>query len=236
MKRTVTNFTWISVQLDTQAFSCSICLDFLKEPATLPCGHNYCRSCIQSYWDGQEQSSCPQCRQSFHPRPVLGTNTMLAELVEKLQRVELQQSLKDLMLETDASSKKTQTKRWILRIIQDKETALQKLQQEALSFRRSADEVVKSSDQSFIGLLRELRFVHSEVSREIKALQEKEEAKLKQVHDNLQRDITLMRMTVSELDSLTPGQTLQHCPPLSALDPPGPTHCLWAPWSRRPQL
>uniref|UniRef100_A0A8C6WLK6 RING-type domain-containing protein n=1 Tax=Neogobius melanostomus TaxID=47308 RepID=A0A8C6WLK6_9GOBI len=80
-----------AVQLDTQAFSCSICLDFLKEPATLPCGHNYCRSCIQSYWDVQEQSSCPQCRQSFNPRPVLGTNTMLAELVEQMQRIELQQ-------------------------------------------------------------------------------------------------------------------------------------------------
>uniref|UniRef100_A0A8C6T8F3 Uncharacterized protein n=1 Tax=Neogobius melanostomus TaxID=47308 RepID=A0A8C6T8F3_9GOBI len=139
-------------QLDTQAFSCSICLDFLKEPTTLPCGHNYCRSCIQSYWDKRDESSCPQCRQRFSPRPVLVTNTMLAELVEHVQRIEL--------------------------------------------------------------------FVHSEVSREIRALQEKEEAQLKQLHDQLQRDIALLRITVSELDSLTPGRALQHYPPLSALDPP----------------
>ncbi|XP_075872234.1 tripartite motif-containing protein 16-like [Nelusetta ayraudi] len=87
-----------AAQLDPEIFSCSLCLDLLKDPVTTSCGHSYCRKCLQHHWDAEEERrvySCPQCRRTFKRRPVLERSTLLAALVETLEKTGLQDAPAD---------------------------------------------------------------------------------------------------------------------------------------------
>ncbi|XP_019934606.2 tripartite motif-containing protein 16-like [Paralichthys olivaceus] len=84
--------------MDGKQFCCSICLDILKVPVTIPCGHSYCMSCINAHWNNEDKKgiyTCPQCRQIFTSRPVLMKNTMLAYLVQDLKKTGLQAASAD---------------------------------------------------------------------------------------------------------------------------------------------
>ncbi|KAK2831849.1 hypothetical protein Q7C36_016935 [Tachysurus vachellii] len=87
-----------SISVGQDHFSCPVCLDLLNDPVTTPCGHSFCKVCINAHWDQEDVKgiySCPQCRETFTPRPVLYRNNMLAEVVEKLKKTELQAASPD---------------------------------------------------------------------------------------------------------------------------------------------
>lgn len=74
-------------QLDHDILSCSICLDFLKDPVTIPCGHTFCIDCLKAFWDlarERKHFSCPQCRQTFKSIPYLAKNTVIAALIKEM--------------------------------------------------------------------------------------------------------------------------------------------------------
>lgn len=75
-------------EFDRRTFCCSICVDLLKDPVIIPCGHSYCKDCIKVHWDTEvdgEFYSCPQCRQTFNTRPDLLNSICLAALVDDLR-------------------------------------------------------------------------------------------------------------------------------------------------------
>ncbi|CAL8321280.1 unnamed protein product [Arctogadus glacialis] len=58
--------------------------------------NSYCLDCITGLWDNEEDVySCPQCRQTFEPRPALVKNTVLADVLEDLKRTQLRDAPPD---------------------------------------------------------------------------------------------------------------------------------------------
>ncbi|XP_062399491.1 E3 ubiquitin-protein ligase TRIM16-like isoform X2 [Sardina pilchardus] len=78
---------------EEESFTCPVCLDLLKDPVTIHCGHNFCMRCIKGCWDQEDQKgvySCPLCKHTFTPRPVLYKNPLIAEMVEKFGKTRIQ--------------------------------------------------------------------------------------------------------------------------------------------------
>lgn len=74
--------------------TCSICLEYLTEPVTIECGHNFCRACLTQFCERGEPElgtalPCPQCRAPFQQQ-TLRPNRQLADIVESIKTLRLQ--------------------------------------------------------------------------------------------------------------------------------------------------
>ncbi|XP_075334801.1 E3 ubiquitin-protein ligase TRIM21-like [Odontesthes bonariensis] len=71
--------------LSKEQLLCPICLDVFNQPVSTPCGHNFCRGCIQTYWQGINLPQCPMCKHKFYKRPDLKVNTFISEVASQFK-------------------------------------------------------------------------------------------------------------------------------------------------------
>uniref|UniRef100_A0A8C6UK75 RING-type domain-containing protein n=1 Tax=Neogobius melanostomus TaxID=47308 RepID=A0A8C6UK75_9GOBI len=245
------------------SLTCPICLETLKDPATLPCGHSYCLDCIQTNWDQEVKHSCPQCREIFTPRPVLAKNTVLASLVEELKTTGLiapsadhsyagrklkavssclqlfkrHQLVQIICLlcsmeqhkghdtvssaaERAQRQAQLETKRaLLLQKLQHKETEQERLRQEEQDISRSAQTALQRSGDSFREMVLLLEKRCSEVEQQIRSEEQIQLRQVQELQDQLQRDVTELKRSLSELDTLSltadHNEFLLLCPSLS---------------------
>ncbi|KAM8768133.1 E3 ubiquitin-protein ligase TRIM11-like [Acanthopagrus schlegelii] len=75
-----------SCLLTEDQFLCSICLDVFTHPVTIPCGHNFCKTCITQHWDKNVTCQCPNCKKIFNARPELQVNTFISEMAAQFRQ------------------------------------------------------------------------------------------------------------------------------------------------------
>ncbi|XP_037382604.1 putative tripartite motif-containing protein 61 [Talpa occidentalis] len=67
--------------------SCPVCLDPLRDPVTLDCGHNCCGPCLRQRWQGlQDVLPCPVCQHHCPSRDV-HRNPQLCALTDLLRQL-----------------------------------------------------------------------------------------------------------------------------------------------------
>nr|XP_055027143.1 tripartite motif-containing protein 16-like protein isoform X1 [Misgurnus anguillicaudatus] len=234
---TLTSYT--SILWAEEQFRCSICLDLLKDPVTIPCGHNYCMRCIGCYWNHNEQRGayrCPQCRKSFTSRPVLFTNVLLAEMVQKLKKITKQSDVRcDVCTETcgncqhqDENSVKDkhrnhhtvpdvakmtkiqshlgQMQKNCQQKIQQREQELEKLREAVESHKRSAQTSVEKSEKIFTELISCIERSRSEVTQLIRDQEKTAVSQAEGLLKQLEQEIKDLRRRKAELVKLSQNQ------------------------------
>ncbi|XP_071234290.1 E3 ubiquitin-protein ligase TRIM17-like [Salvelinus alpinus] len=67
-------------------FLCSICLGVFTNPATIPCGHTFCKPCLEDDWNSSgDYAVCSVCNTRFTPTPTIQVNIVLRDLVESFK-------------------------------------------------------------------------------------------------------------------------------------------------------
>ncbi|KAK7020284.1 hypothetical protein VNI00_017736 [Paramarasmius palmivorus] len=64
-----------------EAIMCPICLEDMKDPKLLPCGHSFCEQCV-TQWTNMKKE-CPQCAQAV-TADTLPVNYALRNVVDVL--------------------------------------------------------------------------------------------------------------------------------------------------------
>uniref|UniRef100_A0A8B9JRK8 E3 ubiquitin-protein ligase TRIM39-like n=1 Tax=Astyanax mexicanus TaxID=7994 RepID=A0A8B9JRK8_ASTMX len=72
--------------LSEDQFLCGVCLRMFTDPVSTPCGHNFCKSCLNVYWDNSNRCKCPMCNKIFENRPDLSVNTLISELEAQFEK------------------------------------------------------------------------------------------------------------------------------------------------------
>lgn len=56
------------------------------EPVSTPCGHSFCKACLQGYWNHSKKFLCPMCKKSYSKKPEMSVNRVLSEISSQFQQ------------------------------------------------------------------------------------------------------------------------------------------------------
>ncbi|XP_055013540.1 E3 ubiquitin-protein ligase TRIM39-like isoform X2 [Boleophthalmus pectinirostris] len=217
--------------VDLSSLSCPVCLDLLTAPVTIPCGHSYCRSCVQRHW-GQQSGpfSCPLCRRAYGRKPTLKPTFQLAALVdgvrqrtppaakrrerprdlscdvceekqETKRRRKKRRSSPDTVQEHDETQKRV-SRVHILYNLELKQAELKKLHQQPHHIHRTARETLERVDESFSLLSLLLEKTRAQVKEQMYLYKKDQLRSIQENQERLQEEVSELKESLPELDPL----------------------------------
>uniref|UniRef100_A0A3B3WY31 B box-type domain-containing protein n=1 Tax=Poecilia mexicana TaxID=48701 RepID=A0A3B3WY31_9TELE len=212
--------------------SCSICLDLLKDPVTIPCGHSYCMNCIKyvacDVCTGRKRKavkSCLVCLVSYcenhlqphydvpglkkhklvNPSKNLQQNICARhdEVMKIFCRTDQQFICYLCLMEEHKGHETVPAAAERAEKIQDQEKDVKLLQQEVEAINVSADKAVEDSEKIFTELIRLLQERRSYVTQQIRSQQETEVSRVKDVQEKLEQEITELKRKDAKLEQLS---------------------------------
>uniref|UniRef100_A0A672T3I7 E3 ubiquitin-protein ligase TRIM39-like n=1 Tax=Sinocyclocheilus grahami TaxID=75366 RepID=A0A672T3I7_SINGR len=164
----------------TEELQCSVCLDVFTNPVTTPCGHNFCKSCLNQCWDKSEDCSCPFCKETFSKRPDLKINTALRQVVQHFKE-----------------------KSDVQQMIQDRMKKIQDVKHSGELRKQSMEKEKADCIERFTALMHSIEKCQAELLEKMEAKQKAAEKQEEELIEELQQEITELKRRDSELEQLS---------------------------------
>uniref|UniRef100_A0A3B3HNA5 B30.2/SPRY domain-containing protein n=1 Tax=Oryzias latipes TaxID=8090 RepID=A0A3B3HNA5_ORYLA len=191
-----------------ETFSCSICLDLLKDPVTIPCGHSYCMKYVAcDVCAGRKLKaikSCLICLASYcekHLQPHLDAAPLKKhKLVEPFKN--LQENICSRHDEVMKMFCRTDQK-CICYLCSVDEHRGHDTVSAVEAVNHSADQTVKDSEKIFTDMIRLIQRRSWDVKQQIRSQQQTEVSRVKDLQEELEREITGLKRRDAELKQLS---------------------------------
>uniref|UniRef100_A0A672ZAX3 Uncharacterized protein n=1 Tax=Sphaeramia orbicularis TaxID=375764 RepID=A0A672ZAX3_9TELE len=206
-------------------FLCSICLDVFTDPVTIPCGHNFCKSCISEHWRVNVPYQCPMCKE-FYIKPQLKINTFISEMVAQFRHEAQhepniyssdQQAAKPGEVPCDVCSepklKKTELKKTeaeIQQMIQERRLKVQEIQRSVELSKNAADRKTAEGVEVFTALMDSVQRSLDQFIEEIQKKQRTTEKQAEVFIKELEQEICELKKRSTEVKQLSGSEDHLH--------------------------
>ncbi|XP_055366610.1 bloodthirsty-related gene family, member 2 [Betta splendens] len=178
--------------LPEKHFLCPLCSDIFTSPATVPCGHSFCLSCLSRYWARRQSKCCPHCKRVFEDKLDLTVNRILADVSDNYRKSRPQKAPEDDGVVG------------VEQMIQERLQKIERLKSSLELQKNSYLREVRESQKVFSALVVAMEKSHRAVITAIEERQRAEERRVDALVRELKQEIRGLREETDESDPPIP--------------------------------
>ncbi|XP_070784898.1 E3 ubiquitin-protein ligase TRIM21-like [Enoplosus armatus] len=216
--------------LTEEQLLCCICLEVFTDPVTLPCGHNFCKSCISQHLNyNSSQRQCPMCKECVNRKYKLRVNTVLSDMAVQYRQSagrKTSSSSEQDALKEEYEAKKTELRKAEAKLQQEileRQLKNQEIEHSVKLSKEAADRERADAVQVFTALIESLERAMAELISMIEEKQKTTEKQAEGFIQELEQEIFELMRSRAELEQLSRSKDhlhfLRSFPSLNA-DPP----------------